>query len=79
MAKAPPEVENNSRAPRDEQRGEPLRAMVAELDGPSEPEPDVAGVWLDEAERRDREIDSGAVESIPGEEVFRDAAQLLRR
>jgi hypothetical protein len=77
MAKAPPEMEDDSRAPSEEQRGERLRAVVAELDGPSEP--DVDGGWLNEAERRDREIDSGAVESIPGEEVFRDAAQLLRR
>lgn len=34
--------------------------------------------WLDDAERRLREIDSGAVELIPSEEVFRRAQALLR-
>ncbi len=35
------------------------------------PEAQVAELWLDEAERRDAEMDSGRVVGIPGEEVFR--------
>ena len=35
-------------------------------------------LWLDEAERRARQIDVGEVALIPGEEVARKARQLLR-
>ncbi|HZP67984.1 MAG TPA: addiction module protein [Rudaea sp.] len=35
-------------------------------------------LWLDESERRLKEFDSSAVQSIPAEEVFRKARALLR-
>jgi len=35
------------------------------------PEAEMAELWLAEAERRDAEMDSGQVQGIPGEEVFR--------
>lgn len=38
----------------------------------------VAEVWLDEAERRAREIDEGLVQLIPAEEVSRKARELLK-
>jgi putative addiction module component (TIGR02574 family) len=40
------------------------------------PEPDVEELWAEEAERRWREIESGAVATIPWEEV---RAKLFRR
>jgi|PersoiStandDraft_1058852.scaffolds.fasta_scaffold20569_2 hypothetical protein len=30
----------------------------------------IAKLWLEEAERRDAELSSGAVEAVPGPEVF---------
>ena len=30
----------------------------------------LAALWLDEAERRDREMDEGSAAGIPGDEVF---------
>jgi putative addiction module component (TIGR02574 family) len=39
---------------------------------------EVRKLWLDEAERRAAEIDSGASTLIPGDEVSRKARALLR-
>ncbi len=44
-------------------------ALVESLTALSEAQ--VAELWLEEAERRDAEMDSGLVVGIPGEEVFR--------
>jgi len=51
------------------------RALLAErllgsLDALSEGE--IAKLWLDEAERREREWDDGKVEGIPAEQVLRE-------
>ncbi len=35
------------------------------------PESEVAKLWLAEAERRDAEMESGQVQGVPGDEVFR--------
>lgn len=35
------------------------------------PEADMAELWLAEAERRDAEMDSGQVQGVPGDDVFR--------
>jgi putative addiction module component (TIGR02574 family) len=45
-----------------------VRALWEDLDGPSDPGVDAA--WLDEAKRRDAELDAGSVESVPASEVF---------
>jgi len=45
-----------------------LRVLWEELDGPADP--DVEAAWLQEVSRRSQELDSGAVKSIPAEEVF---------
>lgn len=50
--------------------------LLESLDTLSPAEIDV--LWLDEAERRLAELDSGAVELIPGEEVLRKARALLK-
>ena len=44
-------------------------ALVQSLAALSEAQ--VAELWLEEAERRDAEMESGQVVGIPGEEVFR--------
>ncbi|MCX7110427.1 MAG: addiction module protein [Proteobacteria bacterium] len=41
-------------------------------------EVEVEDAWLDEAERRAREIDEGLVQLIPSEEVSRKARLLLK-
>ena len=46
-----------------------LRSLWEELDGAADP--NVEAAWLEEARRRDSELDQGLVESIPAEEVFR--------
>jgi putative addiction module component (TIGR02574 family) len=54
-----------------------LRSLWEELDGPADP--DVEAAWLEEACRRDSELDQGLVESVPAEEVFRRLRALARK
>jgi hypothetical protein len=54
-----------------------LRALLEELDGP--PDSDVEQAWLEEAQRRSRELDTGAVGTIPADEVFDKACDQLKR
>jgi hypothetical protein len=55
-----------------------LRALLEELDGP--PDAGAEQAWLDEIQRRSRELDAGLVETIPAEKVFADLrAKLARR
>jgi hypothetical protein len=77
MARAIAEIEQDVRALSEQDRLALLRSLIADLDGPADA--DVDNAWLDEAERRDRKLESGATASIPAEEVFREARTLLRR
>lgn len=54
-----------------------LRALLEELDGPTDA--DVEPAWLDEAQRRSHELDTGAVQAVPAEEVFAKARTELKR
>lgn len=45
-----------------------LRVPWEKLDGP--PDTEVESAWLTEVQRRSSEIGSGAVETVPAEEVF---------
>jgi putative addiction module component (TIGR02574 family) len=45
-----------------------VHSLVESLTGLSQEELDA--LWLDEAERRDEEMESGKVKGIPGEKVF---------
>jgi Putative addiction module component len=54
-----------------------LRVLWEELDGSSES--DVDAVWLEEAKRRDQEIENGTVEMIPADEVFLVLEASLRK
>jgi putative addiction module component (TIGR02574 family) len=78
MAGAVSEIEQEIRALPDVEKERLLRALLEELDGP--PEPGVEQAWLDEIQRRSRELDAGVVKSIPADEVFaRIRAKLARR
>lgn len=48
-----------------------IRALIAELDGPADA--DVDRAWLQEAQRRYREVVEGQVQPVPGERVFRES------
>ena len=57
------------------------RAKLAEkllrsLDALSDSE--VEAMWIEEAERRNAELDTGAEQTVPAEEVLRDARSRLR-
>jgi hypothetical protein len=43
------------------------------------PNPEVERAWLEEAQRRSRELDAGTVETIPADEVFAKARDQLKR
>ena len=40
---------------------------------------DIEQAWAEEAERRIEEIESGNVDTIPGEQVFREIRERLRK
>ena len=54
-----------------------LRVLWEELDGPADVAVDAA--WLEEVQRRSREIDEGRVDSIPAEEVFARLEALIKK
>jgi len=71
------EIEAKIRALSPDEKAELIRSLIADLDGPED-----AGVeqaWLDEAERRHRELLDGKVQGIPGERVFEDLRARLKR
>jgi hypothetical protein len=49
-------------------RADLARELLSSLDALSEAE--IEQLWLEEASRRDRELDAGTVEAIPAEEVL---------
>jgi putative addiction module component (TIGR02574 family) len=78
MARAVSEIEQEIRALPDPEKERLLRALIEELDGP--PDPGAEQAWLDEIQRRSRELDAGLVEAIPADQVFADArAKLAQR
>ena len=50
--------------------------LLASLEGVAEPEAEA--LWVEEAERRLEELDSGRVAGVPAEEVFRKSRSALR-
>jgi putative addiction module component (TIGR02574 family) len=54
-----------------------IRALIAELDGPGDA--DVERAWLEEAQRRYREVAEGKVQPVPGERVFANLRSRLKR
>jgi putative addiction module component (TIGR02574 family) len=54
-----------------------LRQLWEELDGPVDPDVDIA--WLEEIERRAREIDDGTVDLVPADQVFAKIEASLKK
>jgi putative addiction module component (TIGR02574 family) len=77
MVRAVSEIEREIRALGPDDQEHLLRALLEELDGP--PDPDVEQAWLEEAQRRSRELDTGVVKPIPAEEVIAKARAELKR
>jgi putative addiction module component (TIGR02574 family) len=77
MSSAVAEIEAKVRTLSREDKAELIRALIAELDGPADP--DVERAWFEEAKRRHREIVEGKVKSVPAERVFENLRTLLKR
>jgi Putative addiction module component len=77
MARPLAQIQEDIQALSDADKGTLLRVLWEELDGPADPDVDVA--WLAEVQRRDKEIEDGLVEMIPAEEVFRKLEALLKK
>jgi putative addiction module component (TIGR02574 family) len=60
-----------------DQQAELIRGLIAEWDSPADP--DVERAWLEEAQRRYREIVEGKMQAIPAEQVFEKLRRRLRR
>lgn len=54
-----------------------LRALLEELDGTVDS--NVERTWLEEVQRRSRELDEGRVTPIPADEVFAQARTAIKR
>jgi len=77
MADEVAEIEAKIRALSPEERAELIRTLLADLDGPEDDGVDQA--WLDEAEKRHRELIDRKVQGIPGERVFENLRSRLER
>jgi putative addiction module component (TIGR02574 family) len=71
------EIEAKIRSLSTEEKAELIRALIADLDGPEED--GVEQAWLEEVERRHREMLDGIVQGIPGEQVFENLRSRLKR
>ncbi|TMG88185.1 MAG: hypothetical protein E6H72_14540 [Betaproteobacteria bacterium] len=71
------EIEAKIRSPSLEDKTELIRALIAELDGPADA--DIERAWLEEAQRRHREVIKGKVQPVPGERVFKNLRARLKR
>jgi putative addiction module component (TIGR02574 family) len=71
------EIEAKIRSLSPEDRTELLRSLIADLDGPAET--GVEQAWLEEAQRRYREVVEGKVKPVPGARVFENLRSRLKR
>jgi len=71
------EIETKIRSLSLEDKTELIRALIAELDGPADG--DVERAWLQEAQRRYREVVEDKVQPFPGERVFDNLRARLKR
>lgn len=71
------ELEAKIRSLSPDDKVELIRVLIAELDGPTDAE--VERAWLEEAQRRHREIVKGRVELVPGAVVLEKLRARLRR
>lgn len=77
MARAIAEIEDEIRALAPEDKERLLTLLLEELDGPADPE--VERAWLEEAQRRSRELDAGVVQPKSADEVFARVRSTLKR
>jgi putative addiction module component (TIGR02574 family) len=70
-------IEKEIRSLNAAEKVELLRSLIAELDAPADA--DVERAWLEEAQRRHRELVEGKVKGVPGERVFENLRSRLRR
>jgi len=71
------EIEAKIRSLSLEDKTDLVRTLIAELDGPADP--GVERAWLEEAQRRYREVVEGKVKPVPGERVFENLRARLKR
>jgi putative addiction module component (TIGR02574 family) len=77
MARAVSIIQQEIRALSVSDKAQLLRTLLEELDGPTDPGVDAA--WAAEVQRRSREIDEGAVQCVPADEVFRKIDVRLKK
>jgi putative addiction module component (TIGR02574 family) len=77
MAHSIEKIEEDIRSLSVTEKLELLRSLIAELDAPADN--DVERAWLEEAQRRHRELVEGKIKGIPGERVFENLRSRLRR
>jgi putative addiction module component (TIGR02574 family) len=77
MARAISEIEREIRSLARPEQEQLLRALLEELDGPSDPDAD--RVWLDEVQRRSADFDAGLIKPIPAKEVFERVRARLKQ
>lgn len=77
MARAIAEIKAEIRGLKRTEKIELLRSLIDELDAPADPQ--VERAWLEEAQRRYRELREGRVKGVPGELVFERLRSRLER
>lgn len=77
MSIAVTEIEAKIRALSREDKADLVKSLIAELDGPADAE--VQRVWLEEAQRRYREVVEGKVQPVPAERVFANLRDRLKQ
>jgi len=77
MSTATAEIEARIRALSPDEKAELIRSLIAELDGPADT--GVEAAWVKEAQRRHREVVEGKVQPVPGEQVFANLRERLKR
>jgi len=71
------EIEAKIRALNLEDKTDLIRSLIAELDGPADA--GVEAAWLEEAQRRHREVVAGKVQPVSGERVFANLRTRLKQ
>ncbi len=77
MARTIEDIKSEIRSLGADDRMHLLRDLIADLDGGMDE--GVEKAWLEEAERRYRELKEGKVEAVPAEEVFARARARLNK
>ena len=75
MTRSIKELEYEIRSLSGDERMHLLRDLIADLDGAMDA--DVEKAWLQEAERRYKELREGMIQAIPADEVFAQARARL--